>query len=124
MIYDTSAFIYLAGYNKLDKDNFILDLTLYEVGNVIYKHIKKLKIMTPKETEKLLAIASEWPNIIRVEQEDLSKIETISVKLDLTFYDAAYLFYSAKHNMDLITSDRQMFEKSKKDYEVNFVEQR
>jgi len=40
ILYDISAFFSHLQSNKLDINGFILDLTFYELGNVLWKHVK------------------------------------------------------------------------------------
>jgi predicted nucleic acid-binding protein len=84
----------------------ILDLTLYELGNIIWKETRD-----PAEAEtraqaleKLLSITK----IHRITPQALPDIARNAVKHSLTFYDAAYLTTAQTTEETLITEDNEL----------------
>ncbi len=85
----------------------VLDLTLYEVGNVIWKEHRKGKIKDP------IVVANLFQEIlrnIRVARNDtgLDEVVRLAIEENLTFYDAAYLHAARVHGAKLVTEDRDL----------------
>ena len=106
-IYDTS---YLVDGITRGKDlrGAILDLTLYEIANVVKKAVERGEI-TEKEGEILLKYLTTLDlNVIRIQTDDLQKILSIAKRYGLTAYDAAYVYFAVKNKAELMTLDRKM----------------
>ncbi len=89
----------------------VLDLTLYEVGNVLWKEYKRRKI---KNLENITILFQEMlASLRRLTINDLGGVLRMAVEKDLTFYDAAYVYAAEKLNIKLITEDIELLEKSK-----------
>ncbi len=105
---DTSAL-----YNFLVKgetgflaNSFILDLTLYEFANVIWKHYAKIKTLSKDESYDIIENFNSVPfKIIRIESDHLFQIFSIASEYRITVYDSAYIYYAKRHSLNLITSD-------------------
>ncbi|MCD6562784.1 MAG: type II toxin-antitoxin system VapC family toxin, partial [Thermoproteales archaeon] len=83
----------------------VLDLTLYEVGNVLWKEYKRRKI---KNLENITILFQEMlASLRRLTINDLGGVLRMAVEKDLTFYDAAYVYAAEKLNIKLITEDTQ-----------------
>ena len=93
IIYDASAFFERISRKDIDTNCFILDLTMYEVSNVILKHCSALKSISNNEAISLLKIVSNWGNVIYIQHSDLSEIFSLASSLGLTFYDSAYVYF-------------------------------
>lgn len=119
-IYDTSALFEHIGKTKLELSAFILDLTIYEFGNVVLKHHKKFKKIEEEEAEGLIDIISNWGNFIYVNKSDSREIYSLACGLGLTFYDAAYVFYAKKYGAVLETADKELYAKAKKECRAEF----
>ena len=61
-LYDPSAFYELISREELSPDGFILDLTVYEVGNILAKRKLFLKTATKGEEAQLISFVSDWEN--------------------------------------------------------------
>lgn len=107
-IYDSSAFFEAASSKTLDVEAFILDLTLYEVGNVVLKHESLLKDISRQDAESFINILSNWNRVLFIQQDDLQGIFSISLTTNLTFYDSAYVYFSKKYNAILETKDKKL----------------
>nr|MDO8043460.1 type II toxin-antitoxin system VapC family toxin [Candidatus Baldrarchaeota archaeon] len=120
---DANAFLYLIRQRNIKiKDQYILDLTIYETGNAIWKEHALFKSITLDEALKLMIniqnIVSKM-KVIRI-QKDLDKILEIAFRKHLTFYDAAYLYFAKKYNLTLVTNDSKLYD-SAKDEEIEVL---
>ncbi|MBO3797277.1 MAG: type II toxin-antitoxin system VapC family toxin [Thermoproteota archaeon] len=91
----------------------ILDLTKYELGNIIWKEYRLGHV---KNWEKSI---EQWSRIIgellscSIDAEHLKEIEKIAVERDLSFYDASYAYAAEKQNLKLISEDENLLNKCK-----------
>ena len=99
---------------------YILDLTIYEIGNVIWKETILFKNLTEREAiefmKNIINILQNI-NIIRI-QEDLDKIMEIAIREELTYYDAAYLYFAEKNKLILVTNDKKLYNVAKSKIKV------
>jgi len=114
-LFDASAIILLAKNNpqevaELLKNNFILDLTVYEIGNTIWKLNKILKnegrdiaVEAIKQAQNLLALMDKCENA-----ETLISIMDNAFQYNLTYYDSAYLTAADDQKLALITEDKKL----------------
>jgi len=88
------------------KELVILDLTWYEVGNVIVKEADKGKI---KNLEETALIWQEILSAIKTEEvREIKEVAELAKKDRLTYYDAAYIHAASKLNLKLITEDQEL----------------
>ena len=95
----------------------LLDLTLYEVGNALWK-INKLFGKPDKataldainEASLLMAQMEE----IKVEGGDLKDVMEIAFDTSLSFYDSAYLYVAKRRGLVLMTEDEGLLRNSAK----------
>ena len=94
----------------LYKDAFsILDLTIYEVGNVLWKEYGKGRIRDLKSAANLFQhILDQLP---KLSVDDIGEVLDLAVRMKLTFYDAAYIHVARKRGLKLITEDRGVLSK-------------
>jgi len=113
MLFDASAlFNIIERENSLEilKNNFISDLTFYEVGNAIWKSVYR-ELLTEEEAQKLLKIFGKMAKMLNVavlEKEKMNDVLEISVKESITFYDASYIFLAIENSLDLVTDDKKL----------------
>ena len=88
------------------KDQTILDLTIYELGNIIWKETKEKDEANEraKALEKIITIMQ----IHRIDPNDITPITQNATRHRLTFYDSAYLTMAQKTNTTLVTEDQQL----------------
>ncbi len=119
-LYDANAFLDLVRRKKLIANQYILDLTIYEVSNAIWKEVVLFKNLTRDEAiefmNNILNILQKM-NIIRI-KEDLDKIMSIAIEEELTFYDAAYLYAAMKNKLTLVTNDEKLYSASRNKVKV------
>ncbi len=121
ILYDASAFFAHMLDQTLDHDAFITDLSFYEVGNIVRKHHVLLKKINKEEADSFLTILSNWRNVLYLQQNDIQSMYDTSFNLDLTYYDAAYVFLAKKYSATLETLDKKIFENAKEFIEVKFL---
>ena len=99
------------------QNSLILNLTFYEVGNVIWKETTLQKYLTVQETKKIAILAQTI--LSKIEQltgdnEDFEKILEIAQDENLTFYDASYVHFAKQKTLTLLTEDQKLETKAKK----------
>jgi len=90
----------------------ILDLTLYEVGNVIWKEYKLGRIRDLDGVVSMFSEVLSWIKIDEIELKDLKEIMKLAVSRGVTFYDASYIYIAEKRGYKLVTLDSDVLEKS------------
>jgi predicted nucleic acid-binding protein len=122
-LFDASAFIFLikkanvqTTFQQLQK-SFILDLTVYEIGNTLLKEARLTKFLTSKETETLekvtQTILSRTEKILN-QDTTFQQIMEIAKTENLSFYDSSYIHFAKQKNIQLITEDKNLRDKAKK----------
>ncbi|RLF19646.1 MAG: PIN domain nuclease [Thermoprotei archaeon] len=109
---DASAIYPLAlklGEKFLDHaDRFvILDLTIYEVGNALWKEYRLGKIKNLDVVAQLFEMIFENVKMLRIELT-FHEILNLAMKENLTFYDASYLHMARRYGMKLVTEDADL----------------
>lgn len=117
-VLDTSAFYPLL--KKLGKEAasllprlMILDLTKYELGNIVWKEYRWGHV---KNWERHI---DQWSKIIEeltaysIDAKNLKEVEKIAIERDLSFYDASYVYTAEKHGLRLITRDEDLLKNCK-----------
>jgi len=120
-IYDSSAFFEAANSKTLDVEAFILDLTFYEIGNVVLKHLSMLKDISKEDAGSFIAMLSNWNRVLFVQQDDLHEIFSIATSLNLTFYDSAYVYFAKKYNAILETQDKKLSDRAGKFCKIKLI---
>ena len=88
----------------------VLDLTVYEVGNVLWKEYRVGRITS---LDVVLALFQEVFRVLRkLSINSLAKVLGVAVNLNLTFYDAAYLYAARENRLTLVTEDRKLLGKA------------
>jgi len=94
-----------------------ISLAYYEVGNALWRECFLLKRIVPKEAAKLLEsmfTLLRTMDVAGLEDEDLGNIIfNMAGKLDITYYDAAYLTVAQKSGKTLVTDDKKLAEAAK-----------
>jgi len=92
-------------------DNYLLDLTKYEMGNGIWKEYALQHALREEEFQEFLALLRTVVN--RAEQlvpdsETLLEIAKIAAKERITFYDASYVAMAKIRKLALATEDSKL----------------
>ncbi|MDR2707697.1 MAG: type II toxin-antitoxin system VapC family toxin [Nitrososphaerota archaeon] len=122
-LFDASAFIFLIKKANVQttlqqlQNLFILDLTVYEVGNTLLKESNITKFLTSKEINTLekvtQTILSKTEKIIN-QDSTFQQIIKIAKTENLSFYDSSYIYYAKQNNIQLITEDQTFRNKARK----------
>ena len=96
-------------------------LIMLEVANSLWKAIKLSRILEEDAYEALKILDDLGMTFHDLNWSEVSRGLSIASKLDLTIYDAAYLFLSDKMKAQVITADDKLFEKAKKHFRVLHV---
>jgi len=88
----------------------ILDLTRYEVCNAVWVGVRRGLISDWR------SVVEGWAKIFsRLKVyvvDDVVGVEELAVRLDVTFYDASYIFVADKLGLILVSEDVEMREKA------------
>ena len=94
---------------KILKENYILTLTIYEVGNALWKETKLLKKLTKDEAEEIMKAVTASAKFMQIiNPEDPTEILRTSNNIGTTFYDAAYIVVALRRNSTLVTDDKKL----------------
>jgi predicted nucleic acid-binding protein len=91
----------------------MLDLTLYELGNIIWKEYRLEHIKNYAKVMEYLTKLTSLIRIIRINPSEILEIENLAIRIELTFYDAAYVHYAKKEGVKLLTNDEKILTKVK-----------
>ncbi len=113
---DTSALYPLAkswrhAYDIVSR-SAVLDLTLYEVGNAVWKEYVLGLLANYKKVVENLTQVLQLMTIIRIAPRDIPYIEELALRHKLTFYDASYVYYARKLGLKLLTNDSEILSKA------------
>jgi predicted nucleic acid-binding protein len=96
------------GQNLLENSS-ITNLTLFEIGNVLYK--RKDSSIKEMPVEKVMALSKVIGNIIReitrlpITATEIPNILSIAINKRTTFYDASYIYVCSREKLSLISED-------------------
>jgi predicted nucleic acid-binding protein len=87
-----------------------LDVTRYEVGNVIWKEHTLHKSMEEGEFREFLSLSDivQRTQVLSVGAEELPDVADIAVKERITFYDASHIMVAKARNLTLATEDARL----------------
>ena len=106
------------------RESVVLDLTFYEVGNVIWKEGVLKKSITPndyKAFENMARTILGKVDRITVEAEALAGILEIAKNEMLSFYDSSYVYFAKENNLILVTEDKELKTKAHKHVKVKTI---
>jgi len=86
----------------------VLDLTLYEAGNTVWKEHRAGRVRRLEPVTRLLEEFFSSVEIIRIEPRDITGIARLAVEEGLTFYDASYLYTARMKGLRLVTEDKDL----------------
>ncbi|WP_054854409.1 type II toxin-antitoxin system VapC family toxin [Vulcanisaeta distributa] len=113
LVFDASAIIRLVEL-KPDKavnalrNQYTIDLAYYEIGNYLWR-ISKL---TTVNVELLLKVFNNVIGFMNVVPIGLnSDVIDLARRMNITYYDASYVYLTMKLNAKLVTEDRELIAK-------------
>lgn len=98
------------------KNNYILDLTVYEVGNALWR-MHAIKKLSASDVEALMDVMADLVgriNMVSVSDLDIVEIMKLAADKGITFYDAAYVTAAKLKKLTLITDDPKLAEVASK----------
>lgn len=98
---------------------YLMDLTIYEVGNSLWKLAFLLKMISLKDAVEVVEVLESlvkkrFIEIVYFNELSLPKLVKLAVAEGLTFYDSSYIAAAEKLNSVLVTEDRELREEAKK----------
>ncbi len=95
--------------------NYTINLTIYEVGNTIWKRMSLLRDVDDAEAAKLVLLVKRVLKLLKEVRLDCCEEEIIKValKLGVTFYYASYVFTAKNNSLTLVTEDEKLREKTR-----------
>jgi predicted nucleic acid-binding protein len=122
-LFDASAFIFLIKKANVQttfqqlQNLFILDLTVYEIGNTLLKENRLTQFLTPKEIdnlEKVTQLVLSRTEKILNQNIILQQIIKIAKTENLSFYDSSYIYFAKQNHLQLVTEDQKLRDKAQK----------
>ena len=93
---------------KILEENYILTLTIYDVGNALWREARLSRRLTMDEAEAIMrAIITPIKFMQVIELQDPIEVLRISNEIEITFYDAAYVVAALRRGLILVTDDRR-----------------
>jgi predicted nucleic acid-binding protein len=92
-------------------DNYVLDLTKYEVGNGIWKEYALQHAIREEEFHEFLGslrIVVDRAELLVPDHKNLLEIAQIAAKEKITFYDASYIAMAKIRKLALTTEDSKL----------------
>jgi predicted nucleic acid-binding protein len=116
---DASAIIELIArgalaYKLLSVNVNVLDLTVYECYNALWKFIRR-GLITLVDSLSLAEEVSRFlknAHTINLDADSMSKVLKLAVEKGLTVYDASYVYNARERNLVLVTEDEKLMEKA------------
>lgn len=116
-LFDASSLILLV--KRMGVDTFlrfreqvtVLDLTLYEVGNTLWKEGPLRGVLEEDEARSLVRYArtvlGSVPRV-GITPDDFEGVYDVAHSSKLSYYDAAYLYTARKSKLTLVTEDAKL----------------
>ena len=93
------------------RNDYVLDLTFYEVGNALWRIHAIQKKLSLEEIRALIDATTDlanWMNRVSISDLNLLEIMEAAVRDDITFYDAAYVTAAKLRKLMLVTDDAKL----------------
>jgi len=123
-VYDSSALLNIIRFLGTDalphlKGNYILTLTLYEVGNALWKEATLLNRLSVNEALSLMNTIEHACKVLNtISPRNTSSALKLAYELKLTYYDTSYITASYELNAELITDDEKLRKRVEKGKDV------
>jgi len=97
--------------NRLIKESIFPDLIFYEIGSYLREYNEITKIPN-NEIKEMIELFNYIIGKAKIEEVRLKyEILDLSIKENLSYYDAIYLYLARKYNLILISDDTDLIEK-------------
>lgn len=94
--------------DSMDLDFLASDLAIYEVGNAIWKNVRKKKKDGSRYIKLLFLLNIEF---ISIDDTLASESIKLAQKKDITYFDGVHVALSNKEKATLITQDKELLKK-------------
>jgi predicted nucleic acid-binding protein len=91
-------------------NGYVLYLTVYELGNILWKHTALTNSLSVEEAEETRQIVNKMLQTMNLQPESNIDHETsvIASKHHISYYDASYIQAAKSLNAELITEDKRL----------------
>ncbi len=97
--------------NRLLEESIFPDLIFYEIGSYLRKY-KEIKKVSNNEIKEMVELFNYIIGKAKIEEVRLNyEILDLSIKGNLSYYNAVYLYLAKKYNLILISDDKDLIEK-------------
>ena len=94
--------------NRLLEESILPDLIFYEIGSYLRKY-KEIKKVFNNEIKEMTELFNYIIGKAKIEEVRLNyEILDLSIKENLSYYDAVYLYLAKKYNLILISDDKDL----------------
>jgi len=94
--------------NRLIEECMLPDLIFYEIGSYLRKY-KEIKKVSNNEIKEITELFNYTIGKAKIEEVRLNyEILDLSIKENLSYYDAVYLYLAKKYNLILISDDEDL----------------
>ncbi|MEM2588074.1 MAG: type II toxin-antitoxin system VapC family toxin [Candidatus Bathyarchaeia archaeon] len=111
-VFDSSSIFQAIIENKVSvlAGNYTLDLAKYELGNLVWKRRALMKDLERDECKRLMEIIKGALNLMEVLDVECYEADVVELAgdLNLTFYDASYIFLAKSKSIPLVTEDKDI----------------
>jgi predicted nucleic acid-binding protein len=125
-IFDSSSIFKAIKENKVEilADNYTLELTRYELGNILWKELTLHGRFDRDELTRLVKVIKKVLNLMEILSVKCHEEEILAVakKLKLTFYDASYVYHAKNKKISLTTEDKRLMAKTKQHIKVSMLD--
>jgi len=126
-LFDSSAIFAAVKFERVDvvSGNYTLDLTKYELGNILWKESILHRRIDMEDSKRLIKIIKDITGLTKVLKVDCHEEEILNAasKFEITFYDASYAYYTKEMGLTLITEDTKLLNKLKPHVKVSSIQQ-
>ena len=105
----------LKAFANGDVDLEAPELVNYEVGNTLWKAVKRRLLTAAEASEKLSDFLRLRLSSIQLNEEESQDALIWGAKNDATYYDSVYVIASKKTGAALLTADSTLYEKASKE---------
>ena len=111
-LFDASSILEAITKDKIEvlSVNYTVELARYELGNTIWKRIRLLGKVNREEYTRLISLVKRVLKLMETLSIECheTQIAEVAAKLNITFYDAAYVFHAKQKNIPLVTEDKEL----------------
>jgi predicted nucleic acid-binding protein len=94
--------------NRLIEESIFPDLIFYEIGSYLRKY-KEINKVSNNEIKEMTELFNYIIGKAKIEEVRLNyEILDLSIKENLSYYDAVYLYLARKYNLILISDDKDL----------------